>query len=208
MMRQLFASAAITAALCSLAISVAPALGYEFHGDRTTMVTAVSHTTQIFQLGASDWVECTELEAKFTPELTGSPKLKLKLTYPPSTCVYNHPSESQIVSETHENCPVALKSTALKKAFGKEFDEGLLSLECNLRFKTRAGCEIAIKEHITPLLSEFEWRDEDTVSGDYESHLLFRLEKMEYTVTGLGCGSSGTNGEYNGSIFLDGVIVE
>jgi hypothetical protein len=103
-------------------------------------------------------------------------------------------------------CLVVLRSEALGELFTNEFNEGFVSVECELHFKATSGCEAVIKDSTGPL-HEFEWRDKDITYGSYESLLIFRLEKLEYTV-GAGCGSSGTNGEYDGSISLDGVIVK
>jgi hypothetical protein len=212
MMRKIFVSAAATATLCSLALSVTPALGFhEFLGDRTSSETATSNTTQTFQLGPEDWVECAKFEIKYTPEIKLSSKLKVKLANY-TTCVYNHPSESLIVQKSSTLCnTVTLKSSALKETFTNEFAEGLASQECNLQFET-TSCIVEIKEPAPQrLLTEFQWRNKDTIVGHYESLLLFRLEGMEYTIKtikGTGCGSSGTNGEYNGSIPLDGEIIK
>jgi hypothetical protein len=204
MMRKIFIASAVAAVLCTPAISVSPALGHEFYGDTPFVLTANSETTQTFQLGSSDWIECSKLELTDSPESGPSPKLLLKMEKY-TTCIYNHPSVSELVKTSTSGCALTLKSSPLKETFPLvEFAEGTLGLECSLRFKT-TNCEIKIKEH-TPL-SEFGWENTDTVLGEYASVLFFRLKGMSYEVT-TGCGSNGTNGEYHGSIPLQGVIIK
>ena len=73
-----------------------------------------------------------------------------------------------------------------------------------------AKCKIVISE-ATAFLAQSKWRNTDLTSGHFESLLIFRLEKLSYTITeaeGAGCGAGGTNGEYDGSMPIKGVIVK
>jgi hypothetical protein len=47
------------------------------------------------------------------------------------------------------------------------------------------------------------------MTGHYESDLHFKLSNLAYKIVGTGCGSSGSNGEYNGAMeVLPEIIVE
>jgi hypothetical protein len=205
MMIKMFVSAAVTAALCSLAISVAPAFGQdsEFASESATVTTTTSSTAQIIRLGTSGWVECPEITMKSSPTLGASTTLKLKIeTY--TGCVYNHNLKSEPTTP-ETKCPIVLESADLEELFANEFAEGLAKFHCTLKITGIGGCKIAIEEPTTAL-PEYAWTNTDTTSGHYKSLLKLRLEKLQYSFSS-GCGSSGTNGEWNGSIPIEHVIV-
>ncbi len=204
-MRKTFVLAFATTALCSLAISAGPAFGHEFDGETSSPTT--TKTAQIIQLG-SNWVECDELETTASPASGLSSRLKIKWEKF-TGCSYNYGLAGHPVIEIHKKCSVELTSTNLAEVFTNEFDEGRAKPECIFQIVT-AKCKIVISEP-TAFLPEFEWRNTDLTSGHFESLLIFRLEKLSYTITeaeGAGCGSSGTNGEYDGSMPIKGVIVK
>jgi hypothetical protein len=205
MMRKIFVSATAMAVLCSSVISVAPALGLEFESDSATATETTSSTAQVIPLGTSRWVECLKITMKTSQEPVVSPQLKVKIeTY--TTCSYSHNLKSEVTTPSPK-CPMVLESAALVELSEVEFAEGLAKLHCELKFKHTGGCEIVIKEPTTALL-EYAWTNTDTKFGNYESLLKLRLEKLQYTITGAtGCAASGTNGEYDGSIPIDHVIV-
>jgi hypothetical protein len=113
-----------------------------------------------------------------------------------------------LAKEIKPECPILLESEVLEEISVTEFAEGLARFDCEPKILTVGKCEIVIEEHPTPL-PRFAWTNTDTTSGHYESLLKFRLEKLKYTISGpLGCGDgSGTNGEYDGSIPIEHVIV-
>lgn len=206
-MRKIFVSAAVTAAICSLAISVTPALGltHEFYGDTSSPTEATSSTAPVFQLGSSGWVECSKIKITADPTTVTEQKLKLKMEEF-TTCSYNHNQTSDPVAVSPK-CPIVMKSTNLAEEFTNEFSEGRAKLECNLHFTDASKkCEIVMKEPAT-VVPEFAWRNTDTTFGHYESLLLLRLEKLTYTISSA-CGSNGTNGEIDYSIPIVGVIVK
>jgi hypothetical protein len=204
-MRKIFVWAAVTASLCSLAISVTPAFGHEFDSETASVITTKSNTAQIFWFG-SNWVECLTVEMEATPALGLSSRLKIKLKEY-TGCVYNYSLKSHLVTVISPNCVVELANAGLVEVSKNEFDGGLAKPECKFEIKTSA-CLILINKPTTTL-PEFEWENTNTTSGHLESLLTFRLEKLEYTITGSPeCGSSGTAGEYDGSIPIDDMIVK
>jgi hypothetical protein len=203
-MKRIFVPVAVMAVLCSLAISVAPALGHEFYGDLTSPTEATT-TAPVFQVGSSGAVECSKIKMEVFPQIGPEQKLKLKMEEF-TGCFYNHNLKDETMTVSPK-CPIVLKSTALAEEFTNEFSEGRAKLECNLHFKGKGVCEIILKEPAT-VLPEFAWRNTDTMSGHYESLLILRLEQLGYTITGSGCGSNGTNGEIDASVPVVGVIVK
>ncbi len=206
-MRKLFVSAAVTAAISSLAISVTPALGltHEFYGDTNTPTESFSSTAPVFQLGSSGWVECSKIKTAYDPSTTTEVKFKLKMEEF-TTCSYNHNQTGDPVTVSPK-CPIVLQNTNLAEEFTNEFDEGRGKLDCNLHFVDASKkCEIIIKEPAT-VVPEFAWRNTDTTYGHYESLLLLRLEKLTYTISSA-CGSNGTNGEIDYSVPIVGEIVK
>jgi hypothetical protein len=208
MMSKLLVSATVTAALCSLAISVAPALGQlsEFESESSSASEAPSTTAQVFRVGSSGWVECLKIKVKASPVFGPQTTLKVKLkSY--TSCSYSHGMTSKPITNVPPECPIVLESNVLEEIGVNEFAEGLAKFHCNLKFITAGPCEIVIDETTTGAVPEFAWTNTNTTTGHYESLLKFRLEKLEYTITGTGCGSSGTNGEYVGSVPVEHVIV-
>jgi hypothetical protein len=108
--------------------------------------------------------------------------------------------------EIKPECPILLESNVLEEISINEFAEGLARFNCTLKITTVGSCKIEIEEHTAPT-SEFAWTNTNTTTGHYESLLKFRLDKLEYTISPSGCGSGGTNGEYDGSIPVEHVIV-
>jgi hypothetical protein len=72
---------------------------------------------------------------------------------------------------------------------------------CTIEFQT-LFCEGKVVGH-SPL-SEFLWTNLKT-TGTYESVLSFNLSAFSYEQT---CGENGTNGQYEGGIPLQGVVVK
>lgn len=202
-MRKIFVSATIMAALCSLAFSAAPALGLEFESETSSPSETSSSTAQIIQLGTSGWVECLKMSMTASPELGASKKLKAKLEKY-TTCSYNHNETAEVVSVS--NCLIVLESAALVELSEEEFAEGHVKLNCKLKIEHVGGCEIVIEEPTTAS-REYAWTNIDATLGRYESLLQFRLEKLKYTIKGTGCGSNGSNGEYEGSIPIKYVTI-
>lgn len=205
-MRKLFVSAMAMAALCSLAISVAPALGLEFEGEVGLSITK-STTAQIIQLGTylgnSRWVECFKVEMKASVKAGASTKLATTLEEY-ETCIYNRELKSEIV-ETGGACSITLESTDLVELTEEEFGEGRAKF-CKLEFASASGkgCEITI-EGSTTAVPEYVWKNLDGTPKHYESLIQLKLKNLKYTIANLGgttCKSSGTgsNGEYEGSI--------
>jgi hypothetical protein len=204
-MGKIFVWAAVTASLCSLAISVTPAFGHEFDSETVSLVTTKSNTAQIFWFG-SNWVECFTVEMEATPALGLSSRLKVKLKEY-TGCVYNYSLKSHLVTFISPDCVVELASAGLVEVSKNEFDGGFAKPECKFEIRTSV-CEIVIKKPTTTL-PEFEWENTNTTPGRFESLLTFRLEKLEYTITGPAeCGSNGTDGEYDGAVPVDDMIVK
>lgn len=204
-MRKTFVTATVTAAVCSLAISVAPALGQdsEFSSETLSTSETTSSTAQIFRVGTSGWVECAKIKLKSSPELGVSTTLKVKIeSY--TTCSYNHSLLSEVVTTIEPKCPVVLESELLEELSVTEFGEGLAKFHCTLKFFTSL-CKVEFEEHL-PALPEFAWTNTNTTAGHFESLLKMRMEKLTYKISS-GCGSNGTNGEWDGSIPIEHVIV-
>jgi hypothetical protein len=208
-MRQTFvlATAMATAALCSLAISAVPALGFEFEFDSETSSSSVttSSTALVIQLGTSGSVECSSIKLKASPVLGVSATLKARIEEPSVTCIYN--DNAKLVSEQIEKfepkCPIFLESEKLEELSATDFNEGLAELNCTLKIKTK-GCNLTVGP--TSPSREYEWGDTDLTLGHYESLLTLELKKVKYTISS-GCGSSGTSGEFNVSIPIEHVII-
>jgi hypothetical protein len=198
MMRKLFVSATVMAALCSLTISVAPALGLEFEGETGSSKTK-STTAQIIRLGTSGWVECLKMTMKASPKVGASTKLPVTLEEP-TTCSYNHNLIDESV--TFSSCTIALESADLVELTEEEFGEGRAKF-CTLYVEPVGGtiCEIEITAPTTAL-PEYAWTNLDGTPGHYESLIHFKIENLKYTITGTGCktNGSGSNGKYEGSI--------
>jgi hypothetical protein len=203
-MRKAFISVAVLAALGASAISSATALGHEFFGDSPFALEATSSATQIFQLGSSDSLECGKLALTYSPSSGALPNLALTIkSY--EKCIFNHPFVSEKATLSTSGCEWVLKSFPLKEVSTKVFNEGAANLECTLVFTT-THCQVKILKRT--LLSEFQWENLNTVFGSYKSELLFQLTSVGYEITGTGCTSSGSGGEYRGSIPLPGVIIK
>jgi hypothetical protein len=206
MMKKIFVSATVMAALCSLAISVAPALGLEFEGETGSSKTS-STTAQIIKLGTSGWVECLKVKMKASPKAGAFTKLSTTLEEY-TTCSYNHELKSESV-ETADACTIALESADLVELTEEEFGEGRAKFTCTLEFEPVVGvCEVEIKGP-TAAQPEYAWTNLDGTPGHYESLIHFRLENLKYTIKGTGCktSGSGSNGKYEGSIPIQYVTI-
>ncbi len=205
-MRKIFVSAVMTV-LCAPAISATPAVGHEFYGDSPFALEAISNATQTFQLGSTDSLECSKLALTYSPALGASSKLALVVNSYGSAgkCIFNHSSVSEGAMMGTTGCEFVLGSSMLKERFANNFIDGTLGLECTIGFET-TSCGGRILKNSS--LSEFGWENINTVLGLYDSELFFDLGGMHYEIVGTGCGSSGTSGEYHGSIQLEGVIVK
>ena len=202
-MRKIFVSATITAALCSLAISVAPALGLEFEGETGSSLTS-STTAQIIHLGTSRWVECSKVKIKASPKVGSFTKLSTTLEEYP-TCSYNRELASESV-ETMDACTITLESADLVELTEEEFGEGHAKFGCILEFDNVSGkgCKIEI-EKPGAAVPEYVWTNLDGTPKHYESLIQLKLKNLEYKIEAFGGGvckssGSGSNGEYDGSI--------
>ena len=177
---------------------------HAFLGDSPFALEATSSTTQTFQLGSSDSVECGKLTLRYSPPSSLATNLALTVkSY--GECIFNHPFVSERATLLTSNCEWALKSLGLQEESLADFREGGVNLGCTLNFTT-SKCQVEILQH-SPL-AEFRWENKDTVSGSYESELSFDLVQMPYKITNTGCTLTGSNGEYHGSIPLQGVIAK
>jgi lysophospholipase L1-like esterase len=174
----------------------------EFDGDSSSL-EATSTTTQTFQLGSSDWIECGKLTLKHrSPSASTSLALTVK-SY--GGCIFNHPSVSEKATPTASSlCEWLLKTFGLTEMRANYFSNGGVDFDCTLSFTT-SHCEVKLLPH--SFLTEFQWEDVDTTFGSYESELSFDVTHIPYEVTGTGCTTSGSNGEYKGSIPVNGVTV-
>lgn len=206
-MRKIFASATITVALCSLAISAAPALGLEFEGETGSSLTS-STTAQIIHLGTylgnSRWVECSKVKIKASPKAGAFTKLGTTLEEYP-TCSYNRELKSESV-ETMDTCTITLESADLVEFTEEEFGEGRAKFGCTLEFDNVSGkgCKIEI-EKPGATVPEYLWTNLDGTPKHYESLIQLKLKNLEYKIEAFGSGvckssGSGSNGEYDGSI--------
>jgi hypothetical protein len=211
MMRKTFISATVIAALCSLAISVAPALGLEFEGEATFSGTS-STTAQIIHLGTSlRWVEC--LKVKMNASLEVGPFTELEMTLKEyETCSYSREMTSEVVKPS-SSCTITLESADLVELVEEEFGEGHAKFGCTLTFKG-ANCVVEIEKSGGVAEPEYVWKNLDGESKHYESLIQLKLKNLEYrikTVTGHVCKSSflgtNTNGEYDGSIPIERVTI-
>jgi hypothetical protein len=207
-MRKIFVLAMATAALCPLAISAEPALGFEFDSETALPSLVSSSTPLVIQLGASGWVECSSIELKTSPALGPQTELKVKMEGE-SFCSYEDNTKmvgELILSSGVEppKCPLVLESAKLEELSAKLFNEGLAELNCELKITTTAGCKITI-EHGT-FAREYEWDNLTTTLGNYESLLKLELKHLTYKISS-GCGSNGTSGEFKVSLPVKHVIV-
>jgi len=206
-MRKIFVSATVAAALCSLAISVAPALGLEFEGEATYSKTK-STTKQTIQL-SSGWVECEKIEMTTEPTVGAFTELEVQLEKY-TTCTYHHKLVAESVS-TVGCTPITLQSADLEEKSEEVFYKGRLTF-CTLKFKGN-GCLVEIWGPRATALPEYEWVNLNGTPKHYESLIKFRIEKLEYEVTKIGgaaCNSTGTkgsDGEYEGSIPIKYVTI-
>jgi hypothetical protein len=208
MMRKIFVSATVAAVLCSLAISVAPALGLEFEGEATYSRTS-STTAQIVHLGTylgnPRWVECAKMKTTAYPDV--GPFTELEMTLEEyTTCSYNRELASEIVKPSM-SCGITLESADLVELAEEEFGEGRAKFSCHLEFKNASGCKVEVEKSGGVAQPEYVWTNLDGESGHYESLIQLKLKNLEYrikAVTGGVCKSSiigtSTNGEYDGSI--------
>lgn len=197
-----FVALSVVIGLCSLTIPAAPTLGFEFESETSSPSTTTSSTAQVIQLGASGWVECLKMEMTASPTAGALTKLKVKLEKY-TTCSYSHNMKSEIV--TVSNCLAVVESAALVELSEVEFAEGRAKLNCKIKIEHPGGCLITIEEPTTAL-PEYAWEDINSTAGHWESLIKFRLENLKYTISS-GCGTSGTNGEYLGSVPIDHVTI-
>jgi lysophospholipase L1-like esterase len=185
---------------------------HAFYGDSSSTLEATSNSTQTFQLGSSDWMECGKLTLKYTPPSSTATSLPLAIkSY--GECIFNHPSVSERATLlSTSGCEWILASLGLQEASFVSFREGSVDLTCTLTFST-SKCQVNVLKH-SPL-TEFRWENIEIIERAgivpgplYESELSFHLTQMPYEVTGTGCATTGSNGEYHGSIYLQGVAVK
>jgi hypothetical protein len=198
-------SISIGLAVLALTLSVAPASAHEFHSEAVFVFKVLSTREQTFTFGSSGHITCTKLELEPTTTATKATKLTLAIDKY-EKCTYSHGTEA--AEEVGSGCSYVLKSALLNESQPHDFIEGTLALECSkeLSFKT-PNCTIGIPGGQSPL-SAYTWVDEDTEVGHYESEVTFNLNSITYTIAGTGCGSSGANGTYKGSVELTKFIVE
>jgi hypothetical protein len=212
MMRKIFVSATVTAALCLLAISVAPALGLEFEGEATYSKTS-STTAQTIQLGAFGWVECAKMEMTASPKVGAFTTLGVQLEKY-TTCSYHHGVAVESVSDTAACTPITLESADLEELAEEEFGKGRVKVRCEFVFKPGSGygCQVEIWAPRTAL-PEYEWINLDGTPKRYASLIHFKIEGLEYEIREPGsiacktAGDSGSDGDYVGSMSISYVIV-
>jgi hypothetical protein len=211
-MRKILVSATVMATLCSLAISVAPALGLEFEGEGTYS-RAKSTAAQIIHLGTylgnPRWVECSNVTTTAIPKVGAFTKLNATLEEYP-TCSYNRELASESIKATDE-CTIALESADLVELAEEEFGAGRAKFTCVLEFES-SHCKIEI-EKPGAAQPEYVWKNLDGTLGHYESLVQLKLKNLEYKIEpskpGAVCKSSGSgsNGEYDGSILIQEVTI-
>lgn len=204
-MRRIFVSATAMAALCSLVVSVAPALGLEFEGE-ATYSKRPSTTAQIIHLGTSRWVECAKMEMTASPKVGAFTKLPISLEdY--AMCTYNREMVSEVVEPISLSCGITLESADLVELTEEEFGEGRAKFGCTLEFQSTShsgGCKVEVYKP-GAAQPEFTWVNLDGESGHYDSLIELKLKNLEYNIepskAGAVCKSSttGSNGEYDGS---------
>jgi hypothetical protein len=211
MMRKIFVSATVAAALCSLAISATPALGLEFESEGTYSKTS-STTEQTIQLGTSGWLECAKMEMKTTDLTVGAlTELEVQLEKY-TTCSYHNKLEVESVSGT--TACITLESADLEEQVEEKFDKGRLTFGCTLKFKnvSGTGCQVEIFP-ARAALPEYEWINLDGTPKHYESLIHFKIETLEYAVKKIGsaackgAGATGSDAEYDGSIPISYVTI-
>jgi hypothetical protein len=197
-------------AVLALTLSVTSAAAHVFH-DEAPFVTIVTSTSlQKFELGSSsDYISCKKLELE--PSIASEKASQLILSIRKyRECKYTHGGTSEVAEEGVNGCAYELKSALLKEGSPGFFTAGALALECpsmeELRFFA-GSCTVEISNQG---LSEFQWENQDIVTGKYKSELSFKLKKIAYEIVGTSCSSraSGTNGEYTGLVKLPEIIVE
>jgi hypothetical protein len=215
MMRKIFVSATVMTALCSLAISVTPALGLEFEGEAGSSKTN-STTAQIIHLGTSSrWVECSKVTMKASVKAGAFTKLTTTLEEYKG-CSYNREMVSESV-ETTATCTIVLESADLVELVEEEFGEGRAKFGCTLEFEgtSHNGCTVEIEGSGGVAEPEYVWTNLDGESGHYESLIQLKLKNLDYRIipskAGAVCKSSivgtSTNGEYDGSIPIQYVTI-
>jgi hypothetical protein len=212
MMRKIFVAATVTAALCSLAISVAPALGLEFEGEGTFSETSSSTAPTIFLgSGSAGRVECSKMTMKATLKVGAFTKLHGSLEKY-TTCKYIHGLANEPVSVQTLACAITLESADLVELAEEEFGEGRVKF-CQLEIENvSGGCFVEIGG-TTAALPEYEWLNLNGTLGRYESLIHFTIGGLEYKVTKVGsaacktAGDSGSDGKYEGSIPIKSVTI-
>jgi hypothetical protein len=211
MMRNILVSATVTAALCSLSISAAPALGFAFESETSSSTETTPSTDLVIQLGTSGSVECSTLKLKSSPAFGSSETLHVQIKEP-TGCIFNNNAKQ--VSETAaiistgsgKNCPIELESEQLIELSETEFAEGFAEVGCHPQFKTTLNsCTVELEEP-TAHIREFEWYDTNDTLHHYESVLKLKLKKVKYTISS-GCGSGGINGELHLTAPIKYVVV-
>jgi hypothetical protein len=195
----------IVSAVLALTLSVAVASADEFHSEAVFTFKVISKREQKFEFGSSGNITCVKLELEPSTTSTKASKLTLAIDKY-SECKYTHGSET--AEEVGSGCSYVLKSARLKELHPNFFTEGTLALECSkeLSFQT-PNCTIKIPGGQSAL-SEFTWLNENTVAGEFESEVEFKLNSITYSIAGTGCGASGSNGKYKGSVELTKFIVD
>ncbi|HEV3048379.1 MAG TPA: hypothetical protein VGY13_13585 [Solirubrobacteraceae bacterium] len=180
-------------------LALAPqALAHEFDGSTASAQTAHSASME-FIIGAGA-VKCRNTEVEYTPSVGLFPKLTITIIKL-EKCKLNGGE----VGAGPNGCQFELSSSGLIEPNPGFFQDGSLGFKCSsaLGLET-THCGITIGSQ-TPL-SLYEWENLPAASPS-EGELTFRLSGIRYTVTGTGCGTSGSNGEYRGAIVLPHVII-
>jgi hypothetical protein len=207
MMRKIFVSATVTAALCSLAISVAPAVGLEFEtetGESTTKSNTTPTPTIFLGTGSAGRVECSKMTMKASLKAGASTKIHASLSEF-TTCKYLHGLANESVSLSTAACGITLESADLVETAEEEFADGRAKF-CELEFEPvgASGCEVDIKP--SGAQPEYEWLNLNGTLGHYESLVHFAIGGLEYEVKKPGsaacktAGDSGIDGKYESSI--------
>jgi hypothetical protein len=204
-------SISIVSVVIALTLSAASAGAFEFHNEARFVTIDPTSYTQTFDVGSSNHVACKKLELEPQTATEKTTKLTLAIVKY-GECKYTHSgtAEAATVEAGGSGCAYALKSLHLKEVPPSGFTEGELLFECptasEIRFTT-SKCVVGIAGGQGPLL-EYTWENLDITAGHYMSEADFRLKAIEYVISGTGCGSSGSNGEYVGAVVLSEIIVE
>ena len=205
-MRKILVSATVTAALCWLSLSAAPALGFEFESETSSPTNTTPSTDLVIQLGTSGSVECSTLKLESSPTLGSSDILHVKIQEP-TGCFFNDNAKGASEKvKTTQSCPLILESTDLVEVSDTEFAEGLAEFVCKPKFENTAGtCTVELEKTTVPI-REYEWYDTNNTLHHYESVLKLELKNMKYKIKS-GCGSNGTNGELDLTAPIKYVVV-